>query len=878
MKYMGLNEVRELFLSFFEIKGHLRLASAPLIPKNDKSLLLINSGMAPLKPYFTGQQAPPGKRVATCQKCIRTGDIENVGVTSRHGTFFEMLGNFSFGDYFKEEAIAWAWEFVTEIVEMPKDKLYASVYLDDNEAFEIWKHYMTADRIVRLGKEDNFWEVGVGPCGPCSELYYDRGEKYGCGKQDCFVGCDCDRYVEFWNLVFTQFDKQEDGSYPRLANPNIDTGMGLERIAAITQGVNSIFDVDTIKAVRDKVCELAGAEYGIDHKKDLSIRVITDHVRSITFMTADGVMPSNEGRGYVLRRLLRRALRHAKLLGIHQKFINIIVQVVIDHSGGAYPELVSRQDFIFKVLSVEENRFFETLEAGMEMIHAHIERMEAAHERIMDGKEAFRMYDTFGFPLELMKEILSEVHLSINEGEFFSEMEKQRERARSAREDSNYMGADETVYDQMDEKITSEFVGYYVDEAVVSEILALVVENKVCDEAEEGSQVSIILNRTPFFAASGGQSGDGGMITALNGVVKIEDCIMVSGNRIVHSGTVTEGVIRRGDIVRAQIDKKNRLAAARNHTATHLLHKALREVLGAHVEQAGSYVSPERMRFDFTHFAPLSAEELRRVEDTVNDKILDGLNVDISEKDIDEARKQGAVALFGEKYGNKVRVVDIEGYCIELCGGTHLCNTAQAGSFKVISENGVAAGVRRIEALTGHKALLYYRENDERINMLARVMKANPLDILQKAKSFLDHNQELRQEIEKMKDRIRQGVIDQMIEKKETIGGVAFVHINLGEASAEDLRHGADQIRDRLGQGVVFLTSVNAEKVNLLVMATGDAVEKGANAGEIVREAVAVLGGRGGGKPTMAQAGGRDVAKLPEAVDKAREILRAKLE
>jgi len=874
---MGLNEVRETFLAFFERKEHLRLTSAPLIPQNDKSLLLINSGMAPLKAYFTGMQTPPSKRVATCQKCIRTGDIENVGKTSRHGTFFEMLGNFSFGDYFKEEAIAWAWEFVTEVINMPKDRLYASVYQDDDEAAEIWTKHMPAERIVRLGKEDNFWEVGVGPCGPCSELYYDRGEKHGCGNSDCAVGCECDRFVEFWNLVFTQFDKQEDGSYPRLANPNIDTGMGLERIAAITQDVESIFDVDTIKAVRDKVCRLANAEYSADPAKDLSIRVITDHVRSITFMTADGVMPSNEGRGYVLRRLLRRALRHAKLLGINKKFINDVVQVVIDNSGGAYPELIERKDFIFKALAVEESRFIELLQAGMEMMHAHIERMEAEHLQVMGGKDAFKMYDTFGFPLELMKEILEERHISINEGEFFSEMEKQRERARSAREDSNYMGADETVYDQMDASITSEFAGYDVDMIVDAKVLALVVENEICGEAAEGAEVSIILDRTPFYAASGGQTGDSGIISAPGGVVEISDCTKVSSNRIVHSGVVKEGAICSGEAVHVEIDKKNRLAAARNHTATHILHKALHDVLGAHVEQAGSYVSPERMRFDFTHFEPLTSDELRKVEDLVNEKFLDALNVDISEKSMDEARKQGAVALFGEKYGDKVRVVDIEGYCIELCGGTHIRNTAQAGSFKVISETGVAAGVRRIEALTGHKALEYYRENDERITMLARVIKAGPMDILQRVRTFLDQNQELKQELEQMKQRLRQDVLDQVLENKEMIGDVAFIYVSLGDVSTDDLRRSADHIKDRLGSGVIFLSSVNEDKVSLLAMATDDAIAKGANAGEIVREAVAVLGGRGGGKPNMAQAGGRDASKISEAVEKAREVLRAKL-
>ncbi|MCL2698881.1 MAG: alanine--tRNA ligase [Defluviitaleaceae bacterium] len=872
MKYMGLNEVREEFLAFFEGKDHLRMASAPLVPQNDKSLLLINSGMAPLKAYFTGQETPPRKRVTTCQKCIRTGDIENVGKTARHGTFFEMLGNFSFGDYFKEEAIAWAWEFVTEVLDMPKDRLYASIYQDDDEAFEIWQKYFSDERIVRLGKEDNFWEVGLGPCGPCSELYYDRGEKFGCGDEKCFVGCECDRYVEFWNLVFTQFDKQEDGSYPRLEFPNIDTGMGLERIAAIMQNADSIFDVDTVKAVREKICGLAGAEYGADPAKDVSIRLITDHVRSITFMTADGVLPSNEGRGYVLRRLLRRALRHAKLLGINDKFINTVVRIVIEHSGGAYPELEARQDHIYKALSMEESRFFETLEAGMEMLREHIGRLASAKESVLGGKDAFRMYDTFGFPLELMTEILAEADISVNEDEFFTEMEKQRERARAAREDSSFMGTDATVYDHMDAGITGEFAGYDVYETD-ARVLAIVVGNELRDEAAAGEEVSIIVDSTPFYAASGGQTGDSGWIKTPGGQAEISDCVK-AGSRILHLGVVKEGRIQLSEPVSLAVDKRRRLSAARNHTATHLLHKSLREILGGHVEQAGSYVSPERLRFDFTHFGALTSDELLAVEDLVNEKIFDALDVDISEKSMDEARKQGAMALFGEKYGDKVRVVDIDGYCVELCGGTHIGNTAQAGSFKILSETGVAAGVRRIEAFTGRKALEYYRDGEERINLFAQMMKTAPADLTQKLKAFLEQNQEMKREIERMKSGARQGMLDHAVEGKEMIGAVAFIHFGTDEASPEDMRSIADRIKDKLGSGVVFLTSVHDDKVSLLAAVTDDCVAKGINAGTLVREAVAVLGGRGGGRPNMAQAGGVGADKIPALVEKVRETLR----
>ncbi len=874
MKNMGLNEVREKFLAFFESKEHLRMQSFPLVPRNDKSLLLINSGMAPLKPYFTGQEVPPNKRVTTCQKCIRTGDIENVGKTARHGTFFEMLGNFSFGDYFKEEIIPWSWEFCTEVMEIPKDKLYVSVYLEDDEAFDIWekKVGIPKERIFRMGKADNFWEVGLGPCGPCSEIYFDRGEKYGCGSESCTVGCDCDRYMEFWNLVFTQFSKEEDGTYAKLAFPNIDTGMGLERMATMMQDVDSIFDVDTIRAVRENVCTLANVEYKSDAKKDISIRVITDHVRSVTFMTADGVLPSNEGRGYVLRRLLRRAIRHAKLLGINNKFVTDICQVVIDNSHEAYPELLEKKDYIFKVLSVEENRFFETLDTGMEMIKDLITKLKSENENVVSGKDAFKMYDTYGFPIDLMKEILEESEMTTDEKEFYEEMDAQRKRARAAREESNYMGAEETVYNQIDTALVSEFLGYDVFDAD-AKIIAIVASGELAGEAVAGQEVSIILDHTPFYAESGGQTGDNGKIVCGKTTINISDCIKVVGNKIAHIGIVACGSVKLGDTVTVSVDKAHRLSSARNHTATHLLQKALRAVLGNHVEQSGSYVSSERLRFDFTHFAAMTADELQKVEEQVNEKVLESLDVEICEKDIDDARKMGATALFGEKYGKTVRVVNVLGYSIELCGGTHLSNTAQVGSFKILSESGVAAGVRRIEALTGKQALTYYRELDEKINAVAVALKATPTTILQKANAMVEQSRTLSQEIEKLKSKAALGMLDEILENKTELNGLTVVTAVVASMEADALRNLGDMLKDKLQSGVVVLASDTDGKAQLVAMATDDVVKRGVHVGNAIKEAVELLGGKGGGRPNMAQAGGRDVSKMAEALDKAKEVL-----
>ncbi|MEA4816591.1 MAG: alanine--tRNA ligase [Lachnospiraceae bacterium] len=879
MKYMGLNEIREEFLRFFEGKDHLIMPSSSLIPHNDNSLLLINSGMAPLKPFFTGQVIPPKTRVATCQKCIRTGDIENVGKTARHGTFFEMLGNFSFGDYFKNEIIPWSWEFVTETLGIPKDRLYVTVYLDDDEAFEIWnkKVGLPAERITRLGKADNFWEHGLGPCGPCSEIYYDRGEKYGCGKPDCKVGCDCDRYMEFWNLVFTQFNKEEDGSYTDLAQKNIDTGMGLERMATIIQGVDSIFDVDTIKAIRDKVCEIANVRYNEDIKQDISIRVITDHIRSVTFMTSDGVLPSNEGRGYVLRRLLRRAARHGKLLGIDREFMPELSKTVILHSKDAYPQLAEKMDYILKIIAVEENSFYKTIDKGMEILKEDIAEMKALGETIMDGNKSFKLYDTYGFPVDLTKEILEEESMSLDEDAFMSEMKVQKERARKARGESTYMGADETIYHKLDTSIETAFAGYDTYEVSGAKVIALISNNEVADSAEAGDEVSVFISKTPFYAESGGQAGDKGIIYSPFGKVNISDCIKVVGGKIAHVGTVLEGTISVGDEVSAKIDRKLRLATSRNHSATHLLQKALRTVLGTHVEQAGSLVTPERLRFDFTHFMAMTDEEIKQVESLVNEKIFESLEIDICEKTIDEARKMGAMALFGEKYGDIVRVVSMGGYSIELCGGAHLKNTSQIGSFKIVSENGIAAGVRRIEALTGENTLKFYQHTEDELKTACSLIKAAPENMVKRIEDILAREKELSRELESIKSKLAKSSVSDMLQNAEEIKAVKFVAAEVKDADAGTLRTIGDEIKASLKKGVIVLAGEKDGKVNLLAMATDDAVKLNAHAGNIIKAAAAACGGGGGGRPNMAQAGGKDASKIKEALNVAKETLKEQL-
>lgn len=879
MKYLGVNEIREEFLKFFESKDHLRLPSFPLVPRNDNSLLLINSGMAPMKAYFTGQEIPPSKRVTTCQKCIRTGDIDNVGKTARHGTFFEMLGDFSFGDYFKNEIVPWSWEFVTKVLEIPEDRLYVTIYEEDDETGKIWHDVVGLpwDRIVKLGKEDNFWEHGTGPCGPCTEIYYDRGPEYGCDSPTCGVGCDCDRYMEFWNLVLTQFNAEEDGTYTELAMKNVDTGMGLERMATIMQGVDSIFDVDTVKSIRDAVCAKANVEYGKDHKTDVSVRVITDHIRSVTMMTADGVLPSNEGRGYVLRRLLRRAARHGKLLGIEGEFLAELSKSVIACSGEAYPELVEKQDYIFKILSIEENSFYKTIDKGMEILKADMEEMKAAGEKVMSGEKSFRLYDTYGFPVDLTKEILAEEGMEIDEDAFTAEMKAQKERARSARAKSNYMGAAETVYNELPVELETAFAGYDVYDVANAKIVALVANEAIAETAQAGDTVAVFLDRTPFYAESGGQVGDQGIIKTETGVVKVSNCVKVVGGKIAHMGEVTEGLVQVGEMACASIDVELRMASSRNHSATHLLHKALRTVLGTHVEQAGSYVSAERLRFDFTHFAAMTADEIKEVERLVNDAIFASYDVNTDEMSIDEARNRGAMALFGEKYGEVVRVVDMGGYSIELCGGAHLKNTAQVGSFKILSENGVAAGVRRIEAVTGKEALKHYQAQEDEIKEICRLVKSTPDKLLSRLEQLLAEQKETAKELEKLKAKMAGGAADEMLSGKVEIGGVAVLAAEVKDMDGNALRTLGDQLKQKLGSGVVVLASGKDSKVNLMAMATDDVVKKGVHAGNIIKAAAAVCGGGGGGRPNMAQAGGKDASKIADALEKAKAVVAEQL-
>ena len=879
MKYLGVNEIREEFLKFFESKDHLRLPSFPLVPRNDNSLLLINSGMAPMKAYFTGQEIPPSKRVTTCQKCIRTGDIDNVGKTARHGTFFEMLGDFSFGDYFKNEIVPWSWEFVTKVLEIPEDRLYVTIYEEDDETGKIWHDVVGLpwDRIVKLGKEDNFWEHGTGPCGPCTEIYYDRGPEYGCDSPTCGVGCDCDRYMEFWNLVLTQFNAEEDGTYTELAMKNVDTGMGLERMATIMQGVDSIFDVDTVKSIRDAVCAKANVEYGKDHKTDVSVRVITDHIRSVTMMTADGVLPSNEGRGYVLRRLLRRAARHGKLLGIEGEFLAELSKSVIACSGEAYPELVEKQDYIFKILSIEENSFYKTIDKGMEILKADMEEMKAAGEKVMSGEKSFRLYDTYGFPVDLTKEILAEEGMEIDEDAFTAEMKAQKERARSARAKSNYMGAAETVYNELPVELETAFAGYDVYDVANAKIVALVANEAVAETAQAGDTVAVFLDRTPFYAESGGQVGDQGVIKTETGVVKVTNCVKVVGGKIAHMGEVTEGLVQVGEMACASIDVELRMASSRNHSATHLLHKALRTVLGTHVEQAGSYVSADRLRFDFTHFAAMTADEIKEVERLVNDAIFASYDVHTDEMSIDEARNRGAMALFGEKYGEVVRVVDMGGYSIELCGGAHLKNTAQVGSFKILSENGVAAGVRRIEAVTGKEALKHYQAQEDEIKEICRLVKSTPDKLLSRLEQLLAEQKETAKELEKLKAKMAGGAADEMLSGKVEIGGVAVLAAEVKDMDGNALRTMGDQLKQKLGSGVVVLASGKDGKVNLMAMATDDVVKKGVHAGNIIKAAASVCGGGGGGRPNMAQAGGKDASKIADALEKAKAVVAEQL-
>ena len=874
MQPYGVNQLRKMFLKFFESKGHLAMKSFSLVPHNDKSLLLINSGMAPLKPYFTGQEIPPRRRVTTCQKCIRTGDIENVGKTARHGTFFEMLGNFSFGDYFKTEAIHWTWEFLTDVVGLDPDRLYPSVYVDDDEAFEIWNKEIgiPADRIFKFGKEDNFWEHGSGPCGPCSEVYYDRGEKYGCGKPDCTVGCDCDRYMEIWNDVFTQFDNDGEGHYSELEQKNIDTGMGLERLASVVQDVDSIFDVDTIKALRDHVCRLAGKEYGKEYKDDVSIRVITDHIRSVTFMISDGIMPSNEGRGYVLRRLLRRACRHGRLLGIHKGFLPELAESVIAGSKDGYPELEEKREFILKVISKEEEQFNKTIDQGLGILSDMIADMEAKGEKTLNGEAAFRLYDTYGFPLDLTNEILEEKELDVDEEGFRACMEVQRKKARDAREVTNYMGADVTVYESIDPGVTSTFVGYD-NLTYESDVTVLTTEDEIVEALSEGQKGTVFVQETPFYATSGGQEADTGYIRTSEGEFRVEDTVKLLGGKIGHIGVMTKGMIKNRDQVTLEVDAKKRALSARNHSATHLLQKALRTVLGTHVEQAGSSVNEDRLRFDFTHFSAMSAEELKKVEDIVNEQISKGLDVIVKNMPIEEAKKTGAQALFGEKYGDIVRVVNMGGFSIEFCGGTHVKNTSEIMAFKIISETGVAAGVRRIEALTSDGLMKYYAQIEETLKNAAHLMKATPENLADKITHLMAENKTLHGEVESLKSKMAQEAAGDVMDQVKEVKGVKLLATQLDGIDMNGLRDLGDQLKAKLGDGVVVLASANDGKVSLMVTATDGAMKQGAHAGNLVKAIAGCVGGGGGGRPNMAQAGGKNPAGIPDALAKAEEVL-----
>ena len=874
MKPYGLNELRKMYLDFFESKGHLVMKSFSLIPQNDKSLLLINAGMAPLKPYFTGQEIPPRRRVTTCQKCIRTGDIENVGKTARHGTFFEMLGNFSFGDYFKHEAIAWSWEFLTKTLEIPADRLYPSVYQDDDEAFNIWNKEIGVDkdRIFRFGKEDNFWEHGAGPCGPCSEIYYDRGEKYGCGKPGCTVGCDCDRYIEIWNNVFTQFNNDGNGNYEELENKNIDTGMGLERLATVMQDVDSIFDVDTIKAIRDEVCKYANVEYETEYKKDVSIRVITDHIRSVTFMVSDGIMPSNEGRGYVLRRLLRRAARHGRLLGIKGAFLAKLSEVVIRESKDGYPELADKKDYILKLIATEEENFNKTIDQGLSILNDMMAEMEAEKKTVLSGENTFKLYDTYGFPIDLTIEILEEKGFTVDEEGFKEAMEVQRQKARDAREETNYMGADVTIYQSIDAAIESKFVGYQ-DLTHDSKVTVLTTADALVDELKEGMEGTILVEETPFYATMGGQVADTGVIRTANAEFVVEDTIKLQGTKIGHVGKMTKGSIKVGETVTLAVDEARRNLIANNHSATHLMQKALRMVLGNHVEQAGSLVDPDKLRFDFTHFSPMTPEEITKVEEIVNREIQNGLDVVTNEMTLDEAKKTGAMALFGEKYGDTVRVVQMGDFSSELCGGTHVKNTSNISAFKIVSESGVAAGVRRIEALTGAGLIAHFNQVEETLKEAAALLKVSPADVVKRITALQEEVKTLSKENDKLKAKIAKAAAGDVTSEAEDVNGIKVLVKALSGVDMNGMRDLGDEAKQKLGEAVILYATENDGKVNLMATATEGAIKKGAHAGNLIKEVASLVGGGGGGRPNMAQAGGKNPAGIPDALKKAKEVI-----
>ena len=876
MEKLGLNELRERYLSFFESKDHLRLGSFPLVPIDDNSLLLINAGMAPLKRYFTGELTPPRKRITTCQKCVRTPDIERVGKTARHGTFFEMLGNFSFGDYFKEQAIPWAWEFLTKGLEIPEELLYVSVYHEDDEAEAIWKKLgLPDDHIFHFGKEDNFWEIGSGPCGPCSEIFFDRGIKYGCGKPDCKVGCDCDRFIEIWNVVFTQFDGDGNGNYTRLAHPNIDTGMGLERLAVVMQDVNNLFEVDTVRNVMLKVCEKAGITYhGSASDSDVSLRVITDHIRGTTFLISDGVVPSNEGRGYVLRRLIRRAARHLRLLGIKGTFLSELCETVIEESKAAYPELAEKRDYIKKTLKIEEERFNQTIDAGLNILTQMIEKVKSENGKSLPGSEAFKLYDTFGFPLDLTKEILSEEALEVNEDEFNALMKEQKERARAARAAIGDLGWTGDNTNLIDKNLKTEFLGY-TENSCEAEI-KFIVANEEAAGSVAGGKAVVILDKTPFYAESGGQVGDTGTIKTENGVFVVEDTKKTHDGAYMHIGYVSEGTITLGEKALAEIDVCRRNAIRRNHTSAHLLQAALRSVLGTHVEQAGSYVDEQRVRFDFTHFAPMTAEELKKVEDSVNTAILSGLEVENTEMPIEEAKKLGAMALFGEKYGKTVRVVNVKGYSVELCGGTHLTNSALAGLFKIVSESSVAAGVRRIEAVTGNNVIDYLNGYIDLVGDVTKSLKVNnQTEIVNRVNMLQGEVKELKKELEAAAGAALESKIASAVNDAVAVGSVKFVKATFENVTVDVVRTAIDKLKDKDASIVALFALKNDGKLQFVSGCGKDAVKNGAHAGMLLKSVSAIVGGGGGGRPDSAMAGYKELNKADDCFNAAKAFIEA---
>ena len=884
LKKLTVNQIRDLFLDFFAKKDHLKMPSFSLVPDGDNSLLLINSGMAPLKAYFTGQETPPSKRVVTCQKCIRTNDIEGVGKDARHGSFFEMLGNFSFGDYFKLEAIRWAWELLTERMEIPKDKLYVSVYLEDDDAYNIWRDEIgiPVERIFKFDKDENFWEHGLGPCGPCSEIHFDRGYEKGCKRESCTVGCDCDRFMEIWNLVFTQFDKLEDGSYVPLDFANIDTGSGLERLAIVMQDVDSIFEIDNVLGIRNEVLKIAKVEKeNLTESKRVSVNIITDHVRSVTFMAADGVLPSNEGRGYVLRRLLRRAIRHGRALGLG-KFVAQIAKSSIDAYSHAYPNLNEKSEHVLQVLGLEEGRFLETLENGINLLQKNIDSLKGQGKTVLPGAEGFRLYDTFGFPPELTKEILGDAGLTWDEDGFRQEMENQRQRARSARGESTFMGADETVYHKLPPGISTIFMGYEARECG-EKISAIVADGEVVNEAKAGQSVAIVLDETVFYCAQGGQAGDSGRIFANNLAIEISDCIKVAGGNIAHIGEIREGTASVGQSVDVQYDATMRKSICCNHSATHLMQSGLRSVLGEHVEQAGSSVSDDRLRFDFTHIAPLTIEEIRKVEDFVNSNITQGLPVVTKTVTPAEARKMGALALFGEKYGDTVRVVDMGGVSLELCGGTHVSHTGDIGVFRIASETGIAAGVRRIEAITSQAALKSYQEDSRLVAEICGQLKTKPEMLLEKVASLFAENKEMKKEIARLKASVSgnsgEETVEKIIKDAEIYNDFTLLRAKLENIEMDELRNLCDKLRAKLKSGCIFLASTNSETgaAQFLASATDDAVKSGIHAGNIVKQAAVICGGGGGGRPNHAQAGGKDASKIDEAMQTATNLMKEML-